>query len=365
MEPSEWNEQEGQPARGQAEGPTPPERSDISVLLQLIRNATPTQRLEFLAALGNSPASADAAAAHAKRKPLPWPTWDGKPETFYFFLSRLQAKYVTDEKWGLNGCKDTVWYSLLHTLPEPQMRRIAGFWDRGGPNHDKDPQAFFNHLIHAFGNVQEQEKAQDKLRTLRQRDGQSFGEFLPDFEETLSRAAGATVWEDSAKLTWLRNSISPALRELLIPIVMPRTFSEYVSRLTKVAWGYEQTPRFQRLRKRTPLSGEGVTPLPQEEQLDRDGDTFMGQTQSTPSRAKKNKPPKAGQQTAKWVSNEEIEERRLGGRCLRCGAGNHFVRQCPFRPAKRPSPTVGIRNTSFPPLLEDELPATPEAEGKE
>ncbi len=40
---------------------------------------------------------------------------------------------------------------------------------------------------------------------------------------------------------------------------------------------------------------------------------------------------------AKWVSKEEIEERRRNRRCFRCGKEGHRIDQCSLLPAQKPT----------------------------
>ena len=67
---------------------------------------------------------------------------------------------------------------------------------------------------------------------------------------------------------------------------------------------------------------------------------------------------------AKWVSKEEMEDRRKNGNCLRCGSNEHHVKRCPYLPARRPG---GANTTNrpqaatttqprIPPVLDDENP---------
>ncbi|EQL00953.1 hypothetical protein OCS_03342 [Ophiocordyceps sinensis CO18] len=123
--------------------PPPADYDDTARLLALLQRLAldPARRDGLLTALGVTPSLTGAPAfylfdpveqpaattrtdltykaAFGKRKPLPWPEWDGKPESFYFYLDRLISKFRIDEKWGLNGCRDLAWNSLLYTLPEP------------------------------------------------------------------------------------------------------------------------------------------------------------------------------------------------------------------------------------------------------
>ncbi|KAM4056267.1 hypothetical protein HRG_003187 [Hirsutella rhossiliensis] len=188
-----------------------------------------------------------------KRKPMTWPKWNGQPESFHFYLDRLVFKYNTDEE-EVNGNNNVVWYEILQTLPDQMMRRVEGFWRQESAKGNPDPRKFFSHLAQTFGSVQQTERAQDRLRTLIQRDSQEFGKFLPEFEETLTKAGGAS-WDNASKLAWLRNSISPALREQLVPVIMPKDYNEYIQRLHPIAWAFEHTAKFKALQRKQGSAG--------------------------------------------------------------------------------------------------------------
>ncbi|KYK60894.1 hypothetical protein DCS_02033 [Drechmeria coniospora] len=129
------------------------------------------------------------------------------------------------------------------------MWRVEGFWRCGGPGGARNPRDFLAYLTQTFGSVQDKEQAQDRLATLIQKEGQTLGAFLPDFEDTLTKAGGDT-WGDDCRLAWLRNSLSASLREQLIAVEMPQTYSDYIKRLQTLAWNFERTARFRELKKK-------------------------------------------------------------------------------------------------------------------
>lgn len=48
---------------------------------------------------------------------------------------------------------------------------------------------------------------------------------------------------------------------------------------------------------------------------------------------------RVGTQRAAWVSKAEIQRRRKNNWCIQCGDSEHFIRECPYLPAVRPSTT--------------------------
>jgi hypothetical protein len=134
-----------------------------------------------------------------QRKALPWPEWDGKQETFRFWLNQMTLKFNVDGPLGFLGDDRATWYSVLQALPQAKRTKIQTFWSSGGPGGTFDPKALFAHLEATFGNVQEKRLAQDQLRGLRQAEGQKFGDFFPYFDEILARA-GRHLWDNNSKI---------------------------------------------------------------------------------------------------------------------------------------------------------------------
>ncbi|ODA84356.1 hypothetical protein RJ55_02878 [Drechmeria coniospora] len=176
------------------------------------------------------------------------------------------------------------------------MWRVEGFWRSGGPGGARNPRDLLAYLTQTFGSVQDKEQAQDRLATLIQKEGQTLGAFLPDFEDTLTKAGGDT-WGDDCRLAWLRNSLSASLREQLIAVEMPQTYSDYIKRLQTLAWNFERTARFRELKKKGGsryndrrythhggnFKGYPKRDSPQQERttiptMDADGDTLMTST---------------------------------------------------------------------------------------
>ncbi|KAK9327252.1 hypothetical protein V1520DRAFT_349310 [Lipomyces starkeyi] len=42
---------------------------------------------------------------------------------------------------------------------------------------------------------------------------------------------------------------------------------------------------------------------------------------------------------------KEVDKRRQNGDCMRCGSSQHFIRDCPFLPPRRPAGTVSRAQT--------------------
>ncbi|KAM4067747.1 hypothetical protein HRG_012371 [Hirsutella rhossiliensis] len=174
-------------------------------------------------------------------------------ESFHFYLDRLVFKYNTDEE-GLNGNNNVVWYEILQTLPDQMMRRVEGFGGKRARRATQTPEILLAPSPDVRQRAADREGAGQAAHLI-QRDSQEFGKFLPEFEETLTKAGGAS-WDNASKLAWLRNSISPALREQLVPVIMPKDYNEYIQRLHPIAWAFEHTAKFKALQRKQGSRGQ-------------------------------------------------------------------------------------------------------------
>ncbi|PHH58763.1 hypothetical protein CDD81_4663 [Ophiocordyceps australis] len=323
----------------------------------------------------------------ARRRHLAWPVWSGKPEEFPLFLRTLVMRYDADAEVGMVGTQREVWLQLLQCLPSSLHKKVESFWMNGGPNGEMAAQSFFEYLSRTFGTIQYQKEAQAKLRTLRQKEGQLFADFWPELDDTISRAAGSTPWADDAKLSWLHNAMSPQLRELLVTVVMPENWDDYVQRLQTIAYSFEQTARFQKARRRF-LADNGESPnssaapnanpavgSSSQPKVDSEGDVIMGATRTQRNGRRggrggqqQSTAANSTQRTAKWASAEDRQKRRESGRCIRCGDSTHFIAKCPYKPAVRPgerSTRMGATSLSGPELAEEEDEGEDREQGKE
>ncbi|KAF4475965.1 Transposon Tf2-8 polyprotein [Colletotrichum fructicola Nara gc5] len=77
------------------------------------------------------------------------------------------------------------------------------------------PQALIRRLDLLYGERNRKDKAIQALHTIRQKDTESFTTFYPRFEKEIANAE-AEGWEDSAKISYLRNALHPKLKAHLI-----------------------------------------------------------------------------------------------------------------------------------------------------
>ena len=282
--------------------------------------------------------------------------FDGKDLSLYpQFRGKLEAKVEIDAE-AIGTEQDRVWYSF-HRLTGTAAARIFPW----GSTFKNTPfftlPGFFKKMDIAFLDNSLRDKALSKLNTLRQ-GTRSFNELVSDFDRLLLEAGGHG-WDDAVKKGYLRASFNQTLRDRLITVEEKDTYDDFCHQVKGIA---DRLAEYRRFTNGVRNTGNAV-PTP-------DGGTFAVASDTMdwePSASRTARPQKGNTARAKWVSKEELDKRRQDRRCLRCGAGSHRVKQCPFLPARNPDnlrvATVRVPN---PVLEETEEPAavpTPTVEG--
>ena len=127
----------------------------------------------------------------------------------------------------------------------------------------------------------------------------------------------------------LESVINEKLREALIYTDLPKEYNKWVQRVMVLASKIEALPSYRAGGPQQRVQGgRGYYANPHK---DREGDSPMTGVNAK-STANIGKPRKR----ARWVSEEERQKRRDEGRCLSCGAGDHWRLKCPYQPAVRP-----------------------------
>ena len=133
--------------------------------------------------------------------------------------------------------------------------------------------------------------------------------------------AGATGWDNFAKINYLEMAITTELRiTLAANPFLPQEYEEWKNAALTVD---------------TRMRAARMT-------------TQQGRPNST---APQGKPPAddpmdwtpVKSQRAKWVSPEEIKRRKEKKLCLRCGRSDHFIGDCDQKPAKPPISTTTVK----------------------
>ncbi|KAK9364306.1 hypothetical protein V1509DRAFT_185678, partial [Lipomyces kononenkoae] len=241
------------------------------------------------------------------------------------FLGKLQAKLEIDAD-AIGTGKDHVWYSFGR-LEGKAAARIFPWMTAYKDTPGFTLENLYKQLRTAFEDPALQDKALNRLNTLRQ-GTRPFGELLSELDRLLLEAGGHG-WDDAVKKGYIRAAVNQTLRDKLINIEEKPSYEEYCLQVKNIA---DRLAEFRRLSVNTRVNTGHFLPAARQDSRASapEGSTNNDAMDWEPSAAKSSK-------RAKWVNKEELERRRQNGSCMRCGSATHFVKGCPFLPAKRPA----------------------------
>ena len=157
--------------------------------------------------------------------------------------------------------------------------------------------------------------------------------------------AGAGYWPDDAKKVALDRVLSDDLAKAIITVPLQPDFESYCSILKST------DDKLKAYKARASKSKDLTigTSQPSWKRLTDDKRAFtVNKSLSEPKIVRKAsvesieweptpaKVATTSTKRAKWVSQEEREDRRRTGRCIRCGALGHMIRDCPYGRPQRP-----------------------------
>ncbi|KAK9233713.1 hypothetical protein V1525DRAFT_392218 [Lipomyces kononenkoae] len=167
-----------------------------------------------------------------------------------------------------------------------------------------------------------------------------FSRLFSEFDQTLLEA-GAFGESETTKKSWLRNAISFDIARAVVAVPEAATYEEYCQQLHRVAH------QLASLNKRA---------APRQTRFPRQSDFQPNSSPQPQPTDAMDWTPSANKRRAKWVSLDELDKRMKEGRCRRCGATGHIIKDCPYDPPRRPNtPSLRVNNaTTIEPELEDD-----------
>lgn len=275
------------------------------------------------------------------RPVLPDPEiFNGNQRTLYpQFRAKLKAKLSLDSS-ALGGASEWLWYaySRLGGAAATQVLPWINIHTTDVPVTHSTVNDFFAHLDSVFLDKDLQEKALMELNRLHQ-GNRPFAELLTELRRLIMEAGG-DCWSDRVKRGYLDSAISEEIKDRLVAVDKKERFEDYCSQLQQIADRLQErkTGNVRGARRNLPFSNPTTTrstPLTTERNADPDTMDW----EPTLSQAR--------QLRARWVPKEELDKRRKNGECLRCGSKGHLIKQCPFMPAKKPTPEMAKVSAGF------------------
>lgn len=188
------------------------------------------------------------------------------------------------------------------------------------------PIAFLERAEGTFGDPNERKNAHTLLMVIKQKDNESFSEFITGFEELLAQAGGDD-WPMEVQVNTLERAVNKEMQSRLVsyPLSDESYFTFRAACLTIDA-------KLQAMRTWNNSSSSGAV-------SGKSGSGSANSKMNVP--VSKNSGASVGNynntgERARWVSTEERERRRQAGVCLRCGRNNHILKECRFRRAVEP-----------------------------
>jgi hypothetical protein len=276
--------------------------------------------------------SAQVAPAVRTKKPkhtVPHPEkFTGEDEAAYpIFRGLLEAKLRTDGD-AIGGEFEKVWYAFGR-LADTASKRIFPWLQHKQGSVDFTVERLLDQMDLAFLDVQKQAKAVAKINVIKQHN-RTFRDFLQEFDQTLMEANG-WGWQDSIKKGLLKAAVTGEVRRELVGRDEPATYSEYIAQLRKITDDLEDWKESQKFKGRP--KAQHLAPQNQAS----DGQMDWEPTQTVPVASAKTT--QRSKPRANWVSQQELDRRKEADECLRCGADDHFIRQCSLAPARKPELT--------------------------
>ncbi|PWO19676.1 hypothetical protein PtrARCrB10_11820, partial [Pyrenophora tritici-repentis] len=276
------------------------------------------------------------------------PTFSGVKSQWRGWKLEMEGKIEEDAE-AIGNAKSQIRY-VYSRLEGSARTNITTFFEMELRKNLPNPQALLDRLDLLYGERNRKEKAIHALHTIRQRDDEPFTSFYPRFEKEIANAE-AESWNESSKISYLRNAIHPKLRAHLIGISRPELES-YVAFATKCEEVSNQMELFGQWKNETrsinsrrsntaqQALGENIL---REEMMEWEPTTTVRINAAQGRRNTNGYPSKRPEdqsllgKRAKWVEKSEIEKRWKEGRCLRCGRDDCKVERCPLAAAIPPS----------------------------
>ena len=295
----------------------------------------------------------------------PLPEYDGDREELEQWLSQARHKLEVDYA----ECSEKVKFLAIHNkLRGDAAAQLAPWFKVVAGMKDEVAEKIFDQLELSFGDPHKKEKAARKLHHLRQ-GNKPFMEYFVEYRRLVMEAGGAN-WPEDVKKSYLRAGISRELQELMIGRENPdqgfEDFCNELKRISDQAEAFQQRNRHFRRNEgnQRPLRNPTAPTTTSTSTRDQAPAAPPGGAPDTMDWQPSGPASIANARRAKWVSKEELDKRRKERRCIRCGANNHLVKDCPYKPARPPraAPATPAPVTLIEPTLDDEDNTSEESE---
>lgn len=243
------------------------------------------------------------------RQVLPEPDrFTGRTRDWDTWTMAMQAKLRIDG--GAIGSNEAQFYYVYSSLGTKVQGLVLAFVQKTQKTGDWKPFALLDYLEHIYDDPNKAKKAGQRLIELRQ-GTMSITAYLPQFEKTMFEA-GADDWPDNAKITTLVGGLNKYTRQRIDgQLTLPTDYNKFVRMLQMLGNQFGH------------LHSNGS------------GSSYGNGNGSNKGNAMEWEPIQvANAKVAPSISREQRQIWREKGKCVRCGSGGHWVKNCNSRPTR-------------------------------
>ncbi|CEJ95269.1 hypothetical protein VHEMI10758 [[Torrubiella] hemipterigena] len=145
----------------------------------------------------------------------------------------MRAKLTLDYAVFINDQERFVY--VYARLEGTAQNMAAAYFEQGVISQTQTADQFLDYLNRRYGDPNAKARAQDRLRSLRQKPDESFATFLPKFEKELADSGGGS-WNNEVQINYLEGALNNRLRDKLISVIgIPTDFNSYTELLLTIS----------------------------------------------------------------------------------------------------------------------------------